>query len=559
MKNPLRSLRAVVCALALCALFPASVFAQKVLLIAADEVALIEDVRAKLAGSGLLTQVDVVDVGAPGSTPTLTTLLTYDAVLTWSDLGYAEGSALGDVLADYVDQGRGVVKAVFALDETAPFALSGRWRAGRYDPLSLGQQAVGASLVLKPLRLQHPILEGVLQFNSGGLGFHYAGLTVNPCAEVVASWSNDEPLVAVCSGPQGGNVVALNMFPPSSDAGMDGWPVATDGARLMANALRFAAAAPRPNTAPTADAGTDQTIEATGPAGAAFSLTGAGTDADNDALTFSWAGGAFGNGAFLNGTLLAPAAPSKAQPYTLTLTVDDGHGVASDEAVVTVTDTTGPVLSNLPAAIVTSPSGDALYGPVTAADAVDGARPVSCSPSAPYPVGDTSVTCSSWDTRGNPAGATFIVRVPKVSTPGAMAGAGVVRVDGLRYRFSFAVSEGPAGEGAQLELQLLGHRRHGRDGRFDSVATDSVAFSDDPSLSAGRSSLPRVDTVLFTGFGQWNGGAGYRYEVFAVDSGDSGRQRDALRLIITAPDGTVVAHVDGALKGGAIKSERLRK
>ena len=40
------------------------------------------------------------------------------------------------------------------------------------------------------------------------------------------------------------------------------------------------------------------------------------------------------------------------QSYTFTLTVSDGNGgVTTDDVVVTVTDTTGPALSNVPASV----------------------------------------------------------------------------------------------------------------------------------------------------------------------------------------------------------------
>ena len=89
--------------------------------------------------------------------------------------------------------------------------------------------------------------------------------------------------------------------------------------------------------------------------------------------------------------------------------------------------------------------------------------------------------------------------------------------------------------------------------------TDSVAFSDDPSVTPGRGLQPQVDTVLFSGTGEWNGRSGYRYQVCAVDRGDLGFQRDSLRLTITSPSGTVVAQFSGVISGGFIESERVRR
>ena len=562
MNNPLRFLRVAAFSLALYVLFPSTVLAQKVLLLGADDPVMVNDVRVKLQSTGVLTQVDVFDVA--GSTPTLDRLLGYDAVLTWSNYGYADGAALGDVLADYVDHGKGVVQAAFAFDSAAPLSVAGRWRSGSYEPFSAGQVNFAFDLVLKAVDPQHPILENVVQFDGGAFGLHDSGMGVSPCAQVVARWSNDQPAVVACSRPQGGHTVGLNFLPPSSDVDSALWTATSDGARLMANALRFAAALSAPaNSAPTADAGADITIEATSAAGAAFSLAGSGADPDGDALSFSWAGAAAGTGNVLSGTLLPPSAGASSQGYSFTLTVSDGHGgETSDDVMVMVTDTTAPVLANVPAAVVTVPAGAdpaaTPYGPVTALDAVDGARPVSCLPAAPYAVGDTIVTCSSSDTHGNGTSASFTVRVPRVSTPGAMVGVAVARSGVVRYEVAFSVREQASGERARLDVQVL-NRRPDRHDRFTARTTDSVAFSDDPSVTPGRGLQPQVDTVLFSGTGEWNGRSGYRYQVCAVDRGDLGFQRDSLRLTITSPGGTVVAQFSGVISGGFIESERVRR
>lgn len=94
------------------------------------------------------------------------------------------------------------------------------------------------------------------------------------------------------------------------------------------------------NTAPVADAGADQTFEATGPT-SPVSLSGSGTDANGDALTFSWS---------LNGNEVATTADADFDlapgTYVFTLTVDDGYGgTGSDDVTITITDTTAPDLT----------------------------------------------------------------------------------------------------------------------------------------------------------------------------------------------------------------------
>ena len=87
------------------------------------------------------------------------------------------------------------------------------------------------------------------------------------------------------------------------------------------------------NRPPTADAGADQTIIATGPEGATVTLVGsASSDPDGDPLTFTWTG-PFDS---LTGVTVSPTL--SIGTHTVTLTVDDGRGgTASDTVEITVT------------------------------------------------------------------------------------------------------------------------------------------------------------------------------------------------------------------------------
>jgi hypothetical protein len=111
----------------------------------------------------------------------------------------------------------------------------------------------------------------------------------------------------------------------------------------------------RSNQPPVADAGPDQTIEATGANDTSVMLDGsASSDPDGDTLTYEWRDGA--------GHVVATTATAKVSlplgAHTLTLTVDDQQGgTASDTVLITVRDTTPPVVSSL----VASP--DVLWPP----------------------------------------------------------------------------------------------------------------------------------------------------------------------------------------------------
>ncbi|MBO6573220.1 hypothetical protein GYB29_10500 [bacterium] len=96
------------------------------------------------------------------------------------------------------------------------------------------------------------------------------------------------------------------------------------------------------NTAPIADAGADQTLEATGPQ-TLISLDGsASSDDDGDVLTYSWS---------LNGNVVAtgesPTLNLSVATYTFTLTVSDGEESSTDDIIVEITDTTPPVITSI--------------------------------------------------------------------------------------------------------------------------------------------------------------------------------------------------------------------
>ena len=139
---------------------------------------------------------------------------------------------------------------------------------------------------------------------------------------------------------------------------------------------RFTPAAPPANDPPTANAGADQTVEATGPGGASVTLDGSGSsDPDDDALTFTWTG-TFGS---VNGASATVTLPLGI--HTITLTVDDGNGhTASDDVVVTVQDTTDPVLTASATPSVLWPPNHKMVAVAIKAEASDTADPaVTCS------------------------------------------------------------------------------------------------------------------------------------------------------------------------------------
>ncbi|HXI60654.1 MAG TPA: HYR domain-containing protein [Polyangia bacterium] len=168
----------------------------------------------------------------------------------------------------------------------------------------------------------------------------------------------------------------------------------------------FAVVQPKPgtNTPPVVSVPGNIVAQANAPGGATVVFTVTATDAQDSALAPSCS--AASGSTFPIGTTV------------VTCTATDSGGLSGSAAfTVTVVDTTAPVMGNIPAAIVayaTSTKGAKVtYTKPTARDAVDGTRPVTCTPAsgAAFRVGKSTVTCTAADKSGNPSSATFTVWV----------------------------------------------------------------------------------------------------------------------------------------------------
>lgn len=94
------------------------------------------------------------------------------------------------------------------------------------------------------------------------------------------------------------------------------------------------------NVPPTANAGPDQTLEATGYDGAAVTLDGSGSsDPEGDSLTYDWSWSG-GTATGVNPTIVLPVGTT-----TVKLTVSDSITSSEDYVDITVTDTQAPVIS----------------------------------------------------------------------------------------------------------------------------------------------------------------------------------------------------------------------
>lgn len=188
------------------------------------------DVLNKLIATGRFQSVTAVDLRS--TTPTLSEMQAFDAVLVWTNYGILNSFAFGNNLADYIDQGGGVVTAIFA-------QLFGRFDQQNYwvakPRFMLWGAAATLGSIYNPL---HPLLEGVQSFSSGTDGYRHHAKSLEPTAIRVADWNDGNPVITE-RNIRGVNRVDLAFYPPSSDVYPGLWDATTDGAAIMANALTY--------------------------------------------------------------------------------------------------------------------------------------------------------------------------------------------------------------------------------------------------------------------------------------------------------------------------------
>ncbi|SFS09377.1 Ig-like domain (group 3) [Microbacterium sp. cf046] len=135
----------------------------------------------------------------------------------------------------------------------------------------------------------------------------------------------------------------------------------------------------------------------------------------------------------VSGSVTTTCVPASGSTFALgdtlvTCEAEDAAGnVATETFTVTVKDTTAPAIT-VPAtttAEATGPSGASVSYSASASDLVDGSVTTTCLPASgsTFPLGNTTVTCTAADERGNTGSNSFTVSVvdttaPAISVPG---------------------------------------------------------------------------------------------------------------------------------------------
>ncbi len=199
------------------------------------------DVQTYLMATNRFVAVDFHNAGTNGSTPTLAQLQQYDAVLVWSNGTYASDIDLGNVLADYVDQGGGVVTAVFSTSTTTNGrSLAGRWDAEQYWIIEpRGGNTSGFAALGTILEPGHPTVANVATLSATS-AFRPTTFNLGPGGRMIATWDDGRPLITVSDTRPGR--VDLGLYPLSTVTSTNSWSAATtDGDTIFANALIYAA------------------------------------------------------------------------------------------------------------------------------------------------------------------------------------------------------------------------------------------------------------------------------------------------------------------------------
>ncbi|MFG0283485.1 MAG: PEP-CTERM sorting domain-containing protein [Phycisphaerales bacterium JB039] len=193
-----------------------------------------------LLGTTLFDTVDVLPLASGTGTPTLDQLQMYDAVIVWTNSTPDDNEALGDVLADYVDAGGGVVVAVFANSTTtAGRDIGGRWRDNPdYEVIVPRSGNTTGRALLGDFDPAHPIMNDVGSFDGGSSSFRPTVTDLHPGATAIAHWDDGRVLVAVGANPKR---VDLGFYPHPSTISSSFWDITTDGDKIMGNALVFVA------------------------------------------------------------------------------------------------------------------------------------------------------------------------------------------------------------------------------------------------------------------------------------------------------------------------------
>jgi len=167
----------------------------------------------------------------------------YSSILCYSYSAFWDSESLGNLLADFIDQGFGGVVIACYGNCNGSNRLGGRWFLERYDPLLFNndEDAKVPPCLGKIEYPDHPVMQGVKVLSSDKIGSMDRGFDphagLNKGAKVIAYWDNGEYLVVESNGKRG-KILSIN-FSPVEFGQPDTTHWKGDGWRLIKNALFY--------------------------------------------------------------------------------------------------------------------------------------------------------------------------------------------------------------------------------------------------------------------------------------------------------------------------------
>jgi|GEM_PF-825972 len=151
---------------------------------------------------GDMGDVDMFDAHA--ATPTLSQLLPYDVVVTWSNAKYDNPTAIGNILADYVDAGGKVVNLMFSMG-THEWKMGGRFMTQGYTAMN-GTDVSYDTHCLGSTNPSHPIMFGIEDVCDF---YRISGTYLTAGSSSIAQW--DDGLIFVAA-KNNRSVVSINGY-----------------------------------------------------------------------------------------------------------------------------------------------------------------------------------------------------------------------------------------------------------------------------------------------------------------------------------------------------------
>lgn len=188
-------------------------------------------IRQALLGDPLarFTAADLTDISICGAPPTLASLAEFGAVVVWTNSAPSQPDAVGNVIADFIDQGGGAVLAMYAYSD--PWRVAGRVMTDGYSPFLVSTARITTSgrLDFANSNLGHPIMAGVTsQVANYFTNSNYTNPPLTAGASVVAVDTSGNRVVAVNPSNR---VIGIAIFP--------GTTMPIEIQRLYANAVDF--------------------------------------------------------------------------------------------------------------------------------------------------------------------------------------------------------------------------------------------------------------------------------------------------------------------------------